>query len=602
MSGFLALVHLDGTPVEPAVFDRMLARLTYRGPDHQATWIDGQVALGHALYKTNAGDIPQPYTLQQVTIVAHVRIDAREDLIPALRSAGIDAKLDAPDVELLAKAYLAWGEDFLTHLLGDFAFVLWDAQARKLVAARDQFGVLPLFYAQVGGALILSGEISAIRRHPKVSAALNDVFIGDFLTIGNPLFYEKTNTAFADISRLPPAHVLTMKLDDAGTLTTRRYWQLPHDDPMIRYRKESDYIEQFHEVFGRAVKDRMRAGRIVVTLSGGLDSTAIAATAVQLVKSGAVNAELTAFTSVHDRTHPDTEAYFSALAARKLGLKHVIFVTDDYPLALPLGTLAEPQQVYQRGLAHEFTRVTESLGEASLGGYGGDETLWHAYLMDILRAMPLTDAIELFRWEWRFLGHRPPVGGWRRAFRRTNKTQWRGFPFPEWLDPEFERQHHFRQRYIDTHAWEPEHHHRLHPNAYTSITRLDRQLTSEYLEPTGAKHMVAAPFLDVRVNRFVLALPPLPWTEQKYLLRRAYQGMLPRDVLERQKTPLGNLVNSLLQQPGVEWVDQWQAVPELARYVRREAIPPLVTDQRSGSEMVHLRPMLLNDWLGRYRG
>ena len=97
----------------------MLQRMKYRGPDAQNIWIEGNVGLGHALYRTCEQDIEQPYTLEHVTVAAHVRVDARDELIPRLRSAGFEAALDAPDVELLAKAYLAWGEACLNYLLGD---------------------------------------------------------------------------------------------------------------------------------------------------------------------------------------------------------------------------------------------------------------------------------------------------------------------------------------------------------------------------------------------------------------------------------------------------------------------------------------------------
>jgi hypothetical protein len=112
---------------------------------------------------------------------------------------------------------------------------------------------------------------------------------------------------------------------------------------------------------------------------------------------------------------------------------------------------------------------------------------------------------------------------------------------------------------------------------------------------------VACPFLDIRLTRFILTLPPQPWFPGKYLLRRAMQGALPDEILTRKKAPLGDLVKSLLQQPGTEWVDHWQPVPELAQYVRREAVPPLTGDSASKTPSIDLRPLWLNEWLSHYR-
>jgi hypothetical protein len=99
----------------------------------------------------------------------------------------------------------------------------------------------------------------------------------------------------------------------------------------------------------------------------------------------------------------------------------------------------------------------------------------------------------------------------------------------------------------------------------------------------------------------MLTLPPQPWFERKYLLRRAMRGALPNDILIRQKTPLGNIFKSLLQQPGSEWVDQWQPTPEIAQYVRRDAVPPLTGDQASIYPWMDIRPLTLNEWLIHYR-
>src|SRR5207344_3160791 len=118
---------------------------------------------------------------------------------------------DATDVELILRAYLVWGEDFVEHLLGDFAFAIWDGPKQRLFCARDHLGVKPFFYAQVGQKLIFSSSLDCIRQHPAVSDRLNDLAIADFLLFD--LNQDKATTSFADIQRVPPAHSATFSAE-----------------------------------------------------------------------------------------------------------------------------------------------------------------------------------------------------------------------------------------------------------------------------------------------------------------------------------------------------------------------------------------------------
>ena len=118
-------------------------------------------------------------------------------------------------------------------------------------------------------------------------------------------------------------------------ISVRRYWLPPVDEPMLRYQTEDEYVEHFLNIFRKTVRDRMRAKRIVIQLSGGLDSPSIAVMAQRLVQSGEVSAELNAFTGVMDRIHPYSEAYYARLVAQKLQIPHHIMASDDYLLIHP---------------------------------------------------------------------------------------------------------------------------------------------------------------------------------------------------------------------------------------------------------------------------
>ena len=121
----------------------------------------------------------------RVWIVADARIDGRPELRSALADAGWAPDADVPDAELVVRAYLAWGPDCVHHLMGDFAFAIWDAPAQRLFCARDHLGGKPFFYARIGAGVIVSNTLNCLRRHPGVSRELNDQAIADFLLFGH---------------------------------------------------------------------------------------------------------------------------------------------------------------------------------------------------------------------------------------------------------------------------------------------------------------------------------------------------------------------------------------------------------------------------------
>ncbi len=142
MSGIVGILHLDGAPVDRQIMQRLTDFQSFRGPDAKQIWIDGNVGLGHTLLRTTdeSERETQPFTLGDgVWIVADARVDARQELIAELQSKGQQipsgANSGITDVELILRSYQVWGEDCLEHLLGDFAFGIWDGPRKKLFCA-----------------------------------------------------------------------------------------------------------------------------------------------------------------------------------------------------------------------------------------------------------------------------------------------------------------------------------------------------------------------------------------------------------------------------------------------------------------------------------
>ena len=171
MSGIVGIVNLDGAPVDRELLRRMTDFMAYRGPDAQEIWNDGPVGFGHAMLRTTweAETERQPLSFDgNVWLTADARIDARADLIAKLEAKGRAGAKLANDAELILHAYHAWGDDCVNHLIGDFAFAIWDGRESRVFCARDHFGVKPFYYAQRRHFFVFSNTLAFTRRFPTI--------------------------------------------------------------------------------------------------------------------------------------------------------------------------------------------------------------------------------------------------------------------------------------------------------------------------------------------------------------------------------------------------------------------------------------------------
>src|SRR5579862_4789949 len=184
MSGIVGIVNFDGAPVDRALLSRMTGFMQFRGPDATRTWMDGAAGFGHTLLKaTDESECEeQPFTLDGHTwIVADARVDGRRELVSKLKAKSCDVSLDRPDVELILHAWHVWREECVEHLVGDFAFAVWDAPRQRLFCARDHMGAKPFYYLHAGSTVVFSNTLDCVRLHPLASDQLNDLAIADFL-------------------------------------------------------------------------------------------------------------------------------------------------------------------------------------------------------------------------------------------------------------------------------------------------------------------------------------------------------------------------------------------------------------------------------------
>jgi len=374
MSGIVGIINTDGAPVDRDLLWRMTRFLSYRGPDTLQIWTDGHVGFGHAMLRTTDEQINehQPFTLEgDVWISADARVDGRSNLKERLEGTSGRNLKAATDIELILHAYLEWDTGCVDQLIGDFAFAIWDARKQRLFCARDHFGVKPFFYSQVGHNLIFSNTLNCLRVHPAVSNQLNETAIGDFLLCA--LNQDPATTVFKDINRIPPRSVMVWC---GGNVRITPYWSLSANE-QITYRRPAAYLENFTELLHTAVNDRLRTNHVAVSMSGGLDSTTIAATAKKLLSKRDKAFDLRAFTVVCDRLIPDRERHYSRIAADALGIPIQYIVADDYEVLeqTERTELREPEPFNVEPLPKlgaDLMSQIASHGRVSLTGWDGD--------------------------------------------------------------------------------------------------------------------------------------------------------------------------------------------------------------------------------------
>jgi asparagine synthase (glutamine-hydrolysing) len=601
MSGIVGIINGDGAPLDTELLQRMTEALDFRGPDAQQVWHQGHVGFGHTMLRTTleAQHEIQPHTLEgRVWITADARIDARDDLTRKLRAQGQEIPPGTTDPEFILYAYRVWGTDCVHHLLGDFAFAIWDADHRRLFCARDHFGVKPFYYTCKSKLLIFSNTLKVLLQHPAVTTEINEQFIGDFLLFG--INYDFSITAFADVQRLPPAHYLTFSQRGLGL---HRYWNLT-DQTELQYQRADEYVERFKELLKVAVTDRLRTNHVSVFMSGGLDSTTLAAIAKESLRQQYTDFGLRANCVVYDHLIPDQERHYAGLAAKSLNLPIEFLAADDYAPFESEDTpaLCRPEPYINTHLSVflDLVRQTAAHSRVALTGYDGDALLserpqpYFHYLLQKRQLVRLLHSLG----QYVQVAKEPPPVGFRNWLQRWRGRQRPPLTYPVWLNTDFARRVDLPARWQKINAAQAVR--GLRPNAWHTLNLPNlREILDQYdpglhYVPLEVRH----PLLDLRLIDYLWSIPPVPWLIRKHLLKTVTDGILPDEIRYRPKTPvIGSPILEQLQGSSSTWLDNFQPLSMLLRYVECSAIPPLANEHDIGQIWLNTRPFSLNRWL-----
>jgi asparagine synthase (glutamine-hydrolysing) len=548
----------------------------------------------------SAGEQQPASVNAQLWITADARLDCRKDLLAEIERTGRKIDRPVPDSTLILQAYAVWGTACVDHLRGDFSFAIWDARNRSLFCVRDHFGIKPFYYAQLGELFLFSNTLNCLRVHPGVSEELNDAAIGDFLLFG--LNYDNATTSFRDIQRLPPAHCLTIS---SNGLKIKRYWA-PPTDGRIRYADPEEYVENFQSLLQEAVADRMRTDRVGILLSGGLDSSSVAAVAKEMSGASGRTTEIRGYTSVYESLIPDEEGSYAREVGEFLGIP-IRFLPMDHA------------QLFDGWNDPEF-RLPEPLDNPLFAAFFDSNRIISADCRVLLSGEG-SDNLMMFQM-WPYVNDLRHRGDWRRLLTETANYLWiRPFPwrgirarikklagkdsdtpaFPPWLASDFARRVNLEGRWEE---WDKHPKrmpvHPIHSKAHTSLSLPHWTLMFEQENP-GVTHLPVEtryPFLDLRIVNYLFALPPFPWFFQKMLLREAMAGKLPETVRMRPKTPLqGDPLSAQLRRTGAEQLNQMPWSKDLDRYIDRSALAQLHGKMNPEQMSTNSRPYCLNIWL-----
>jgi Glutamine amidotransferase domain/Asparagine synthase len=277
MSAICGIVNFDGSPVETVVFRRMCDAGHSRGPDVQSSWMNCSTAFSYSgicpLWGASPNDQPLLDKATGIVVAIDGRIDARDDLSRTLLAMGFRAN-KGTDADLVLQSYLAWDRGLAAHILGEFAFAIWDPCKRTLLCARDACGVRPLFFTEIAGRSVrFATGVNQLLADPALPRKIDTEGLVDFWTTWGT--FDPNRTPAAGIRRLPAGHVLAV---DSRGLRIERYWSAGEELEAARA-YSSDPVGACAEALKDAIRDRLRdCSAIGMSLSGGWDAGTIFST------------------------------------------------------------------------------------------------------------------------------------------------------------------------------------------------------------------------------------------------------------------------------------------------------------------------------------
>jgi len=561
MCGIAGILVSNQIPNEQQIYaaiSRMTSTLTSRGPDATGVLSESDVAFGHRrlsiLDLTQAGAQPMRLGSDGPIITFNGEVYNFKELRSALHDIGHKDWRGHSDTEVILRAYAEWGLEGLKRLEGIFALALWEPADRRLLLMRDRLGVKPLFYGECHYGLAFGSEIKAVLAAGGVNTELDDQAFSEYLWYGNSHY---DCTFYKGVRALEPGHWLII---ENGRQTLQPWWRIEEwlEEPPLAVRDDQEAAHLVRDALDQAVARQLVADVPVgLFLSGGVDSSAIAASAMQHQKK-----PLQSYSAGFDFERGINELPKAALVARHLGLDHHELKVSGGELESILLTLArahdEPFADAANIPLYLMCQQLQGQIKVVLQGDGGDE-LFAGYR----RYAMLRNSRRWKLWPQVLTPVVRRLGGYGRRFARMAETVGH-------MDPAL------RMAYLLTvetrhdppeRLFHPDRQHQLlettdpflayrkaalrfaghEPVQQMLLTDLTVQLPAQFLTKVDRASMAAGiearvPLLDEKVSRLAVKLPS-HWKaaglKKKIVLRESQRGRLPNEILDGPKTGFG---------------------------------------------------------------
>ncbi len=618
MCGLAALFDPTGAPIDRQVVEQMTRAVAPRGPDAEGLWFGPGAGLGHRRLKvidvSDAGMQPMASLAGDVHVVFNGEIYNFLDLRAELMSHGHSFRSRC-DTEVLLVAYQQWGEDMLARIDGMFAFVIWDERKRRVFAARDRMGKKPLYYARVRrGAglpplLAFGSELKALLPIPGFDRTVSPEALGRYLTFE---YVPPPLTIFEGARKLDASQSVAFDLhhDPTASPNLQRYWDLPFP-AAHEAMQATEAASNVWALLKRAVEKRLVADvPLGVFLSGGLDSSAVAA-AMHAVLGG--GAGITTFSIGFSDPSYD-ESSHARLVAKHLGTNHHEDIVDAKAM---LNVLPQVSRLLDEPLADAsivptflLSRFAQQHVTVALGGDGGDELfagyptfaadrwgqLYFRYLPKRMQAAVQAAAAQLpastkyFSLDFKlnqFLRGGPLPGPrrhqrWMASFLPEEQASLLSPDLRPLADADplslidtrigLSSARDKRDLLMDFYA-------RFYLPGDVNV-KVDRASSAVGLE-------VRAPFLDTDLVKLACQIPPSLRRRggvSKYVLKRALRGRLPQQIIDRKKQGFGVPVARWMKEDLAPLLRDELAPEKLTRegFFDPQAVQGLITDHLSG--------------------
>lgn len=571
MCGIVGYIDLrNERRIDKSLLVKMTNQLIHRGPDSTGYFMSDNVALGFrrlSIIDLEGGDQPIFNEDSSVTLICNGEIYNYIELRESLEQKGHTFRTRS-DVEVLAHLYEEEGTDFLDKLNGQFAFAIYDSKEKRVLLARDQFGINPLYFTVVDGLFIFASEIKAILEHPAVPrevdlTGLDQIF--SFPGLVSP------RTMFKGIQSLKSGHLISVK---QGDIQVREYWDLdyPQAADAVYDKPESYYIEHLSELLTQSVRYRLQADVPVgFYLSGGLDSSLIAA----LIHKVSPDKQRRSF-SIGFNEKDMNESNFQRCMTEYIesSLHEIIF--DWQEIAEKFAKMiyhceCPVKETYNTCSMALSAAAREAGFPVILTGEGADELFagYVGYRLDPIRSGSarsydletiLEDELRQKLWGAANIFYERE----HYAFRQMKNALYSdeaNHLFPEFDCLNFELVN--KKRLAGRHF--------VHQRSYLDVKlRLSDHLISDHGDRMALANAVEAryPFLDRNLVEFSTQVPPdlkLNGFTGKYILKKVAKGLVPQVIIDREKFGFHAAGSPSLLQQNIEWVNDLLSYEQIKR-------------------------------------